>query len=452
MLGYVGVTNAKTGWRDYLTFWEGDWYSDDRLRSYVTPFTFGETHLVDYVPNKYGLDKQYDAERHIKRVYLLNTAPLPLEATDRHFVSKIDKNWGYDPNPHGVKIVSKQYVDDRHAGFRNIDVQDYQTTDSGCPYKENVSHLSIRPSTCFYQYTDSTKLSYDEVQLGDVTVKEYFIDIWDDCVLEDETTFEDKVKHNRLTFFLRIKNNPEFYSQHGKHGNFFKLKVKGVDNVVKYSYEDEWTEILREYRTKVIDGVQMNTEKEYIFLKCEVEYLGGKYLNTGHWESGLFTLTCSNFWGRKKHIKRMVELPVLDEFGVIDIDLSLHENENFIFNVPDDSTPTSNPTGTKNERSQVTLNLDVSKLDDHHMYSWDFFMFTGNDKLVHSADNTADSPHLDYCEVVFGKTPILWANQDEYNITPVFQPNKMYCIEFVKAFDGVLIGRIKYYVTLLKKS
>ena len=116
------------------------------------------------------------------------------------------------------------------------------------------------------------------------------------------------------------------------------------------------------------------------------------------------------------------------------------------FNVPNDTTPTNTT------RSQVTINLDTSKLDDFHVYSWDLFMFTGDDKLVHNSENTADSYELDYCEVVFGKTPILWANQDEFNTTPNFQPNKMYCIEFVKAFDGVLIARIKYYVSLVKKS
>ena len=62
----------------------------------------------------------------------------------------------------------------------------------------------------------------------------------------------------------------------------------------------------------------------------------------------------------------------------------------------------------------------ISKLDDYHMYSWDFFMFTGDDKFVHNNTNTEDSPLLDTCEVVFGNTPILWANQDAYNETPNF--------------------------------
>lgn len=425
MLGYVGVTNAKAAWRDYITFWEGDWYNEDRLRSYVTPFYSEEFYLLDYIPNKYGLDEKYDKNNDIHRVFLLNTAPLPLEATDKHFSSKIEKNWGEDKNPNNVKIVSKQYIDDRHAGFRNIDVQDYKPSDSGCPYKENVSHLSIRPSTCFYQYTK--RPNYDTIIENGKEFKYYYIDIHDDCVLEDGSTFEDKVKHNRLTFFLRIKNQPEFYTQNEKHGNYLKLKLRGLENVIKWSYEDEWTEILRECRIKyktdekgnlILDEngnpTILNKEKEYIFIKCEVEYIGGKYLPTGEWESGIFSMTCSNFWGRKKAIKRMVELPILSESGVIDLDLSLHENENFVFNVPNDSTPT-NPV-----RSQITINIDISKLDDYHMYSWDFFMFTGDDKHVYNETNTLDSPLLDNCEVVFGNTPILWANQDIYNETPNF--------------------------------
>lgn len=444
MKGFIGINNAKASWRDYITFWEGDWFNDDRVRSYVTPYENDEFYLLDYIPNKYGLDKKYDQEKSIHRVFLLNTAPLPLEAMDKHFTSKLEKNYGEDANPHTVKFVSKQYVDDRHNGIRKINVQDYKDSDKGCPYKLNSSHLSIRPYTCFYQYSNLPE--YEQVIDNDKTFNYYYIDIWDDCILEDGSTFEDKVKHNRLTFYLRIKNQSEYYLQNDTHGNYLKIKLKGIERNVKWSYEDEWTEILREHRLKMINNVVQNKEKEYIFLKCEVEYIGGKYNQNGEWQSGQFTMTCSSFFGRKKAIKRMVELPIINEHGVLDVDLSLHENECFVFNVPNDTTPT-NPL-----RSQVTINFDTSKLDDYHMYSWDFFMFTGDDKLVHNDENTADSYQLDYCEVVFGKTPILWANQEIFNQTPIFQPNKMYCIEFVKAFDGILIARIKYYVSLIKKS
>lgn len=254
MVGFIGVSNAKASWRDYVTIWEGDWFNDDRVRSYVTPYKNEEFYLLDFVPNKYGLDKKYDKEKNINRIFLLNTAPLPLEAMDKHFATKLEKNYGEDANPHNVKFVSKQYVDDRHSGVRKIDVQDYQANDYGCPYKETPSHLSIRPSTCFYQYSDATKLSYESVTEDGKEFKYYYIDIHDDCVLEDGSTLEDKIKHNRLTFYLRIKNNSEFYTQNEKHGNYLKLKLNGLENTIKWSYEDEWTEILREHRLKMVNN------------------------------------------------------------------------------------------------------------------------------------------------------------------------------------------------------
>jgi hypothetical protein len=60
MKGFIGINNAKASWRDYITFWEGDWFNDDRVRSYVTPYENDEFYLLDYIPNKYGLDKKYD--------------------------------------------------------------------------------------------------------------------------------------------------------------------------------------------------------------------------------------------------------------------------------------------------------------------------------------------------------------------------------------------------------
>jgi hypothetical protein len=82
---------------------------------------------------------------------------------------------------------------------------------------------------------------------------------------------------------LRIKNQSEYYLQNDTHGNYLKIKLKGIERNVKWSYEDEWTEILREHRLKMINNVVQNKEKEYIFLKCEVEYIGGKYNQKGEW-------------------------------------------------------------------------------------------------------------------------------------------------------------------------
>lgn len=304
-IGYIGLNNAKASWRDYITFWEGDWVNTAITRSYIYEWDdLAQQHQYDYIFNKHGLNTKWDAENNVHRVYMLNTAPLPLEAEDTHFSSLEERNLGKDVNPHNVKFVSKNYVDDRHNGIRNIDVQDYGLS--------NPSHLTIRPYPCFYQF-----ISHPEIDENGC----YYIDIYDDCVLEDGKTFYDKVKFNRMTFYLRIKNQPEFYHNNGVHTNNLKILIKGEDKAL-WSYEDEWTEILREHRLKIINGEIQNTSKDYIFIKCEAEYINDE-----------FTVTCSSFFGRKKAIKRMVEVPITDN-GVVNLDLSLHENECFVSQIP----------------------------------------------------------------------------------------------------------------------
>lgn len=66
MIGYVGVQNAKPGWRDYIKIWEGDWYNVDKNRSYVYEWDSStELHNLDFVTNKHGLDKGYDKAKGI---------------------------------------------------------------------------------------------------------------------------------------------------------------------------------------------------------------------------------------------------------------------------------------------------------------------------------------------------------------------------------------------------
>jgi hypothetical protein len=35
MLGYIGVVNSKTSYRNYINLWQGDWNNPDRTKSYV---------------------------------------------------------------------------------------------------------------------------------------------------------------------------------------------------------------------------------------------------------------------------------------------------------------------------------------------------------------------------------------------------------------------------------
>ena len=119
-MGFVGVQNAKAHYRDYITFWQGDWYNKDNVKSYVWQWHNDMNGHFDYIKNKHGLDNAYDKENNISRVFILNDAPLPLEATFTPVNEKNTANHGEDPNPHNIKLVSKKYVDDRHNGVRKI--------------------------------------------------------------------------------------------------------------------------------------------------------------------------------------------------------------------------------------------------------------------------------------------------------------------------------------------
>jgi hypothetical protein len=77
-----------------------------------------------------------------------------------------------------------------------------------------------------------------------------------------------------------LKNQPEYYYKlNGTtkvHSNNLKLLVNGSSDNLKWSYYNEWSEILRECRPKVKEnGVQENVSKDYIFIRCEAEYLDG---------------------------------------------------------------------------------------------------------------------------------------------------------------------------------
>lgn len=414
-LGYIGVENSKGKYRNYLTFWQGNWSdSQDITNSYIYQWNPNHYNDKDYIANKHGLNAQIDIKNNVSRVFLLKTAPLPLESTDSTINSDENKTFGTDPNPNNFKIVDKNYVDDRHNGIRKIE--------------KTGSILQIRPYTCFYQYSN----------LPDVDAQgTYCIDIRDSQIMQDGKTIEDKIRHNRVMFFLRIKNNDALYYKLNEqtnekyHCNNFKILVNGKDQV-KWSYEDELTEILRQNRPKYnAAGQQENKSKQYIFIRCEAEYINNE-----------FTVTCSNFFGRSKNIKRIVQVEVPQSGVVPTIDLSLHENESFITQIPEG-------VGEKYNQMQTVISFDASKLNDFHQYSWNYYIVTPSQVIGEKPQQ-----YRGFDNVIFdsSETPIMWAMQDGYNVPPMLQPNKIYCFEFIKVFDDVIIGRIKYFINLIKKS
>lgn len=219
----------------------------------------------------------------------------------------------------------KNYVDDRHNGFRKVE----KTKDPVSESAVGGSVLEIRPYTCFYQYSNppAKNSANDNVPT---------INICDTQVMEDGRTMEELLRHNRLVFYLRLTNNDIFHERNGNHKCNLDILVNGSSDNVKWSYEDELVEIVRENRKiKKQDGDVIEVATGYIFIRCEAEYIYNS--DTNQYD---FTVTCSNFFGRGRSSKKItrVEFPtnvtaeITDEKGcqitdkTILLDLSLHEN------------------------------------------------------------------------------------------------------------------------------
>lgn len=391
MVGYIGVRNAKPSYLNYIDFWSGYWFDkDDRTNSYAYVWENEHRYNDDYVPDKFGKAQ----DKSIDKIFILKSAPLPLEAEDSRFSSHEDKNLQKDPAENTTKIVDKNYVDDRHNGFRKVPITE--------------TKLSIRPYTCYYQY--SNLIPEDESGIRT-------INICDDVKLENGKKLSQKLKNNRLMFYVRITNNEAYYIKDGSHFNNLRFLVNGKDEV-KWSYEGELAEILRESR---IQG-DSTDNKDFIFIRFEAEYENEKFVISG-----------TNFFGRGKHAKRMVEMQPDSTTGLVkEIYLSLHENESFITQIPQKDI-------------QVGITFNTEGLNDYHEYSWDYFVIT--------PDMNSETGRT-YDNVIFENTgtDIMWAMSDNFNEAPTLEPNRLYCFEFIKAFDSVLIGRIKYYVNLVKKN
>lgn len=423
ILGVIGVQNMKPKYRDYIKLWHGDWNNQsDRVKSYIYTWNKSDQFHDDYIPNKHGLDTSYDSTNRLDRIFILNDAPIPLQATYTPVNPAGSINWGNDPNVSTVKVVTKKYIDDRHNGFRKIEKAPIQYVNA----IKNGSELKIRPYTCFYQYQNLPAKDTDGI---------HTINICDTQVLQDGRSIIDVLRHNRLRFYIRLTNKDEFYyrlTEDGtkEHFNNLKFLVNGENEVI-WSYDDELNQILRENRPREGQNGDKRIFKTHIFIRCEAQYVNGK-----------FTVTCSNFFGRGKSTKRIVETFFDKDAGLneINLKLSLHENESFITQIPQQDTKIITP---------YYIKLDASDLDDFHEYTWNYYVLTPDKKSgIHDKD------YYGYDDVIFqgGSTPILWAMSDGYNLAPTLEPSKLYCFQFVKVFDNLLIGRIKYFVNMVKKS
>lgn len=216
--------------------------------------------------------------------------------------------------------------------------------------------------------------------------------------MEDGRTIKDMIRHNRVPFYIRLTNHETYHQINGVHKCNLKILVNGEDKAI-WSYEDELVEIVRENRNikKENDDI-INVSTGYIFIRCEAEYIDDK-----------FTVTCSNFFGRDKKSRKItrVEFPSIPtkeirdennilkyiEAGSINLDLSLHEHETFITNIPKQNVDENGSI------YQYFINFDVSGLDDYHEYTWDYFVITPDQEL--QVSDTGKFSDKFYDDVIF---------------------------------------------------
>ena len=246
MLGYIGLQNIKPSWRNYIMFWEGDWNNEeDKTQSYVYKWEDNQFGNVDYIYNKHGLITTDDEIQH-NRVFILRTAPWPLEA--KHDVNCLcgpngsciaGTSYGSDPNKNTTKLVTKNYIDDRFNGIRKV--------------KISGTELKIRPYSCRYIFdsipntiniTDTENAECDSMQGGEVDY------------------IKNKLQYNCVEFYLEIP----------RPNNVFSITAN-TDPVI-------WS---NPHELENIISSAIKNGKETILIKCFAEYKNEK-----------FTVTCSD--------------------------------------------------------------------------------------------------------------------------------------------------------------
>lgn len=157
--GYIGISSLVSPWTEQMKFWHGYWYDKaSPNKSYVYDWKPEESTHKDYNPEKFkDLENSY---------YIIKKAPFPFETEDLNnrgergekqssilndgVTSAVDSInlplQPSDPYPNSTKIVTKDYIDERLAAKRLVEVStDFWVRDYDCTYvirAEEIAQLS----------------------------------------------------------------------------------------------------------------------------------------------------------------------------------------------------------------------------------------------------------------------------------------------------------------------
>lgn len=309
--GYIGIENIRPAWTDTIFVWRGKWWAEresaegttipDRAESYTYVWDESWIGYEDYMT--------FDEKYRQNGLYFLTEAPIPLEEPIR--CDSGEK--ALDPAQFTTKIVSKDYVDSRHNGFRKL-------LNSG-------STLPIRPYTCYYKVSDFNGI----------------IDITSDNLTDD-------IEKNRLTFYLDFNINE--LSQglkitvDGKPENFQEIYGSSLDGVVKDLLSRGCEEATIELTAEEING-------ELVVRLTEQENLAVVALRSGYGDiqDNLYTFE-SNTKVNEGHgvdfcinsTASVVQKRLVNKDGVLQVQRGSEKSvttENYLFTIDDQHTADS---------------------------------------------------------------------------------------------------------------
>lgn len=178
--GYIGVESVNAPWAGSIRFWAGLWEDDARPnKSYIKEWGESDKLHPHYNPDKFS-------DTNIENSYfIIDDQPFPFELENHNNrvdrgekEGKIDKATGThlsinvplkaaDPRPDSKKIVTKQYVDERLASKRLIEVgADFWVRDYDCVYVirpdeiKNASSIKIRYPEEFAKRAQHNRLEF----------------------------------------------------------------------------------------------------------------------------------------------------------------------------------------------------------------------------------------------------------------------------------------------------
>lgn len=415
ILRYIGFDNVKPGYRNLIRLWSGLYHSDNKVLSYIYEWNDYENGNPDYIFNKFGEIVTEDGVLN-DRMFMLRKAPWPAEQTTERYGSE---KYGQDPYPNTMKLVDKAYLDGRFDGWRIIS----NSWDDSSTF---VNHdINLRSYTTIYFIDEK-----DQFRVENPEKEEYLVNFvtnhGDQLDQRGDLNTTIKSVDKFLTFYVRIKMGDYWKNRDAESGHQCDIRFTVDGNDVEWTYRGELKEIMRQ-----------ETLKDYAYLKFNLFYdadgnvrcCGGAMFGRGQKYPRVRSLGFENSESKK-------------------IPLVKYRGDDFISEYYDYYT--FNDLRIRGLSTKQTISFDTDGMEGESEYKWRYFLIT---PIWNDIDDNGFSTWKNYRDenIQFGDE-IFWTGELSCDTPPVFEPNRMYCIEFTRVLDGFIVGRVEWFVSLVKKK